>query len=134
LGRGLRRGLRRHRPRRAARDRRRARPGGRGMSATTGREPRATRDLDGAPQPPLRDPYLDLALDGVHAIEASAGTGKTYTLATLVVRLVVERGLRVGQVLAVTFTEAATQELRSRIRARLSLAGELVGTPRAADA
>src|SRR5690606_25805321 len=63
----------------------------------------------------------------VHAIEASAGTGKTYTLATLVVRLVVERGLRVGQVLAVTFTEAATQELRSRIRARLLLAGELVG-------
>ena len=81
-----------------------------------------------------RDPYLDLALDGVHAIEASAGTGKTYTLATLVVRLVVERGLRVGQVLAVTFTEAATQELRSRIRARLLLAGELVGTPLTADA
>ncbi|MGY1410786.1 UvrD-helicase domain-containing protein [Luteimonas sp. A611] len=80
------------------------------------------------------DPYLDLALDGVHAIEASAGTGKTYTLATLVVRLVVERGLRVGQVLAVTFTEAATQELRSRIRARLLLAGELVGAPLAADA
>ncbi|TKS53307.1 exodeoxyribonuclease V subunit beta [Luteimonas yindakuii] len=81
-----------------------------------------------------RDPYLDLALDGVHAIEASAGTGKTFTLATLVARLVVERGLRVGQVLAVTFTEAATQELRSRIRARLLLAGELVGTSPAADA
>ncbi|MEN1930002.1 exodeoxyribonuclease V subunit beta [Luteimonas sp. MJ250] len=80
------------------------------------------------------DPYLDLALDGVHAIEASAGTGKTFTLATLVVRLVVEGGLRVGQVLAVTFTEAATQELRSRIRARLLLAGELVGTPPATDA
>ncbi|MGY0652807.1 UvrD-helicase domain-containing protein [Luteimonas sp. A537] len=81
-----------------------------------------------------RDPYLDLALDGVHAIEASAGTGKTFTLATLVVRLVVERGLRVGQVLAVTFTEAATQELRSRIRARLLLAEQLVGATLAADA
>ncbi|HRN62139.1 MAG TPA: exodeoxyribonuclease V subunit beta, partial [Luteimonas sp.] len=81
-----------------------------------------------------RDPYLDLALDGVHAIEASAGTGKTFTLATLVVRLVVERGLRVGQVLAVTFTEAATQELRSRIRARLLLAEQLVGATPAADA
>lgn len=80
-----------------------------------------------------RDPYLDLALDGVHAIEASAGTGKTFTLATLVVRLVVERGLRVGQVLAVTFTEAATQELRSRIRARLLLAEQLVGAAPAAD-
>ncbi|MBJ6981991.1 exodeoxyribonuclease V subunit beta [Luteimonas sp. MC1572] len=83
---------------------------------------------------PARDPYLDLALDGVHAIEASAGTGKTFTLATLVVRLVVERGLRVGQVLAVTFTEAATQELRSRIRARLLLAEELVGATPAANA
>ncbi|WP_234446537.1 exodeoxyribonuclease V subunit beta [Luteimonas sp. MC1750] len=80
------------------------------------------------------DPYLELALDGVHAIEASAGTGKTFTLATLVVRLVVERGLRVCHVLAVTFTEAATQELRSRIRARLLLAEQLVGTPPPADA
>jgi len=77
-----------------------------------------------------RDPYLDLPLDGVQAIEASAGTGKTFTLATLVVRLVVERGLRIGEVLAVTFTEAATQELRARIRARLLLAASL---PEAAD-
>ena len=68
------------------------------------------------------DPYLTLPLDGVRAIEASAGTGKTFTLATLVVRLVVERDLRIGQILAVTFTEAATQELRTRIRARLLLA------------
>jgi exodeoxyribonuclease V beta subunit len=83
---------------------------------------------------PARDPYLDLALDGVHAIEASAGTGKTFTLATLVVRLVVERGLRVSQVLAVTFTEAATQELRSRIRARLLLAEQLVGAAPTAGA
>ena len=81
-----------------------------------------------------QDPYLALALDGVHAIEASAGTGKTFTLATLVVRLVVERGLRVGEVLAVTFTEAATQELRSRIRARLLLAERLVGATPEADA
>src|SRR5690606_4997652 len=82
---------------------------------------------------PAGDPYLGLALDGVHVIEASAGTGKTYTLATLVVRLVVERGLRVGQVLAVTFTEAATQELRKRIRERLLLACGLAGTPPASD-
>ncbi|MEN1958122.1 exodeoxyribonuclease V subunit beta [Luteimonas changyuni] len=88
----------------------------------------------GATRASGRDPYLDLALEGVHAIEASAGTGKTFTLATLVVRLVVERGLRVGQVLAVTFTEAATQELRNRIRARLLLAEQLVGAAPAADA
>jgi exodeoxyribonuclease V beta subunit len=77
----------------------------------------------------VRDPYLDLPLDGVRTIEASAGTGKTFTLATLVVRLVVEAGLQVGQVLAVTFTEAATQELRSRIRARLQLAADLADAP-----
>jgi exodeoxyribonuclease V beta subunit len=72
------------------------------------------------------DPYLALPLDGVRAIEASAGTGKTFTLATLVVRLVVERQLHIGQILAVTFTEAATQELRHRIRKRLLQAASLV--------
>ncbi len=69
-----------------------------------------------------RDPWLALPLDGVRLIEASAGTGKTYTLATLVTRLVVERSLRIGEILAVTYTEAATQELRKRIRERLQLA------------
>ena len=78
--------------------------------------PLPVRDAD-APH----DPYLDLPLSGLHLIEASAGTGKTYTLATLVTRLVVERGLRMGQILAVTFTEAATQELRERLRRRLLL-------------
>ena len=68
------------------------------------------------------DPYLSLCLRGVHLIEASAGTGKTFTLATLVTRLVVEQGLRIGQILTVTYTEAATQELRKRIRERLQLA------------
>ena len=60
------------------------------------------------------DAYLELELDGLQLIEASAGTGKTFTLATLVTRLVVERGLTLGQILAVTFTEAATQEQRAR--------------------
>ena len=81
-----------------------------------------------------RDPYLDLRLDGLRLIEASAGTGKTYTLATLVTRLVIERGLRVGQILAVTFTEAATQELRERLRQRLQLAARLAARPEDADA
>ncbi|KRG37888.1 exodeoxyribonuclease V subunit beta [Stenotrophomonas panacihumi] len=75
------------------------------------------------------DPYLDLPLEGLRLIEASAGTGKTFTLATLATRLVVEHGWRVGELLAVTFTEAATQELRKRIRERLALAARLVGTP-----
>ncbi|GHC03949.1 exodeoxyribonuclease V subunit beta [Thermomonas carbonis] len=80
-----------------------------------------------------RDPYLDLPLDGLQLIEASAGTGKTFTLATLVTRLVVERGLRIGQILAVTFTEAATQELRKRIRERLQLTLDLLDAPAADD-
>ena len=75
---------------------------------------------------PAREPYLARALDGVQLIEASAGTGKTYTLATLFTRLIVEQRLRMGQVLAVTYTEAATQELRKRIRERLALAADLV--------
>ncbi|SBV37389.1 Exodeoxyribonuclease V, beta subunit [uncultured Stenotrophomonas sp.] len=81
---------------------------------------------------PSRDPYLDLPLSGLRLIEASAGTGKTFTLATLFTRLVVERGLRMGQILAVTFTDAATQELRRRIRERLALAARLVDAEPAA--
>ncbi|WP_058836098.1 UvrD-helicase domain-containing protein [Luteimonas abyssi] len=75
------------------------------------------------------DPFLALPLTGTHLIEASAGTGKTFTLATLVTRLVIEQRLRIGQILAVTFTEAATQELRKRIRERLALAARLVDVP-----
>lgn len=74
------------------------------------------------------DPYLTLPLHGVRLIEASAGTGKTFTLATLVTRLIVERDLRIGTILVVTFTEAATQELRKRIRERLEHAAALVGS------
>ncbi|WDS35271.1 exodeoxyribonuclease V subunit beta [Pseudoxanthomonas sp.] len=74
-----------------------------------------------------QDPYLTLPLTGTRLIEASAGTGKTFTLATLVTRLVVERRLRIGQILAVTFTEAATQELRKRIRERLAVAVRVIG-------
>ena len=52
-------------------------------------------------------------------LEASAGTGKTYTLALLFLRLLLERRLAVDQILVVTFTRAATGELRDRIRRRL---------------
>lgn len=76
-------------------------------------------------RPLTQEAFLDLPLDGVRLIEASAGTGKTFTLATLATRLVIERGLRVGEVLAVTYTEAATQELRERLRLRLDLAARL---------
>lgn len=51
-------------------------------------------------------------------IEASAGTGKTYTIATLVLRLVAQ-GFPIESILVVTFTEAAAAELKLRIRTRL---------------
>ncbi len=63
-------------------------------------------------------------LDGANLIEASAGTGKTYTIAGLFLRLVVEARLGVEQILVVTFTVAATEELRGRIRSRLKEALE----------
>lgn len=58
-------------------------------------------------------------LDGLNLIEAGAGTGKTYTLAGLYLRLVIEKRIPVENILVVTFTEAATQELKERIRNRL---------------
>jgi len=56
---------------------------------------------------------------GVNLIEASAGTGKTFALAMLALRFVVEIGLPVERLLVVTFTKAATAELKDRIRRRL---------------
>jgi exodeoxyribonuclease V beta subunit len=64
---------------------------------------------------------ITVDLRGRVLIEASAGTGKTYTIATLYVRLLLERELDVASILVVTFTRAATAELRDRIRARLVL-------------
>lgn len=61
-----------------------------------------------------------LPLFGTSLVEASAGTGKTHALSTLFVRLLLERGLTVERILVLTFTEAATLELKDRIRRRLS--------------
>lgn len=52
-------------------------------------------------------------------IEASAGTGKTYTIVGLFVRLLIEKGLDIDQILVMTFTKKATSELRERIFERL---------------
>ena len=62
---------------------------------------------------------LHCRLDGISLIEASAGTGKTWNICGLYLRLLLERGLPVQQILVVTFTNAATAELRERIRQRL---------------
>lgn len=71
---------------------------------------------------------LTFPLHGSQLIEASAGTGKTFTISALYLRLVLGHGGEQGfgrellppQVLVVTFTDAATKELRERIRTRLA--------------
>lgn len=57
-----------------------------------------------------------VALKDTNLIEASAGTGKTYSIAILVLRLVLEKKLSVKEILMVTFTKAAVAELEERIR------------------
>jgi len=70
--------------------------------------------------------HTTVALSGINLIEASAGTGKTYAIASLYLRLLVESELLPEQILVVTYTEAATQELRSRIRNRIREALEVM--------
>jgi exodeoxyribonuclease V beta subunit len=65
---------------------------------------------------------LAVVLSGTNLIEASAGTGKTQTITTLYLRLVLEQRLTPADILVVTYTNAATAELRTRIRDRLALA------------
>ncbi len=73
-------------------------------------------------------------LPGVTVLEASAGTGKTYQITNLVVRLVAEHGLRMAQILVVTFTRAATAELKDRIRERLAQAAQALRSGTSSDA
>jgi len=80
---------------------------------------------------------ITFPLHGTRLIEASAGTGKTYTIAALYLRLVLghggERGfsraLTPPEILVVTFTNAATEELRDRIRRRLTEAAAFFTHP-----
>ncbi len=62
---------------------------------------------------------VKMELDGYALVEASAGTGKTYGITSLYLRLIMEEGLLPGQILVVTFTRAATEELVMKIRQRL---------------
>ena len=72
---------------------------------------------------------LDLSAGGRILIEASAGTGKTWTIAVLYLRLLLERGLSPRQIVVATFSEAAAQELRERIRQRVQQALRWASTP-----
>ncbi len=64
---------------------------------------------------------LSCPIFGLHLLEASAGTGKTFSIEHIFVRLILE-GIEIGQILAVTFTRAAMRELKARIRSNLEKA------------
>ena len=71
---------------------------------------------------------------GMTLLQASAGTGKTFTIAALTTRYVAEAGLPIDRLLVITFTRMATGELRERVRDRLvrahdGLADILAGGP-----
>ena len=68
-------------------------------------------------------------LDGAHLVAASAGTGKTYNIQNIYARLIMEKGLRVSQIQVMTFTEAATKELRERLRTVLTDVHTRIMTP-----
>ena len=74
------------------------------------------------PELPHRFELAAVPLTGRQVIEASAGTGKTRTITGLVLRLVLEAGVAIENILVVTYTVAATEELRERIRALLAAA------------
>ena len=75
-----------------------------------------------------------IPLDAPTLVEASAGTGKTYTITTYFVRAILERDLTPEQILVVTYTKAATAELRVRTRERILTAIALLdGAPNDGD-
>jgi exodeoxyribonuclease V beta subunit len=77
---------------------------------------------------------LTTGLEGTNLIEASAGTGKTYAITGLVLRLILESDVPIHQILVVTFTEAATSELKDRIRKRIREAVDVFSGGKTDDA
>jgi len=75
---------------------------------------------------------------GMTLLEASAGTGKTFTIAALTTRYIAEKAMPIDRLLVITFTRMATGELRERVRERLvsafdGLAGVMAGAAPAVD-
>ncbi len=62
---------------------------------------------------------FDVSFSGIHLVEASAGTGKTYNITSLYIRALIELDITVGNILVVTYTEAATKELKDRLLERI---------------
>jgi exodeoxyribonuclease V beta subunit len=63
-----------------------------------------------------------IRLDGKNLIEASAGTGKTYSVSLLALRLILEKGINADKILMVTFAEAAAAEMAERMRLFVKMA------------
>jgi len=76
---------------------------------------------------------ISLPLHGRQLIEASAGTGKTFSITRIYLRLLLEKQLDVRSILVMTFTRAATEELRGRIAGELRHALDGWGNPDVAD-
>ncbi len=76
-------------------------------------------DKNGQKSLPTFEPNKYPLNPGLRFIEASAGTGKTFALAHLVLRLLTEKKQSANEILVVTFTEAAAAELKGRITTRL---------------
>ncbi len=79
---------------------------------------------------------FDIAADlapGTTLLEASAGTGKTWTIAALVTKHVALGEVGLDEMLVVTFTRAASQELRERVRRQLDEAVQLLADPALRD-
>jgi exodeoxyribonuclease V beta subunit len=72
----------------------------------------------------------DIQISGLNLIEASAGTGKTWTIAALYIRLMLERCMKPEEILVVTYTRAATSELKERIRHRIITTLEMFNSGR----
>lgn len=72
-------------------------------------------------------------LEGAYLIEACAGTGKTYAIAFLTLRLLIEKELKIGEILVLTYTNNATDELRERIRSFIQKGIETLSGKREGD-
>ena len=85
----------------------------------TGRDPRRFADFEVTGPLPR----------GTTLLEASAGTGKTWTIGALVARYVIDAGVDLRDILVITFGRAASQELRERVRQQLVEAEQLLARP-----
>ena len=76
---------------------------------------------------------FEISFSGINLVEASAGTGKTYNIASLYIRALIEQDIPVRKILVVTYTEAATKELKDRLLKRIRESIIVLKTDRVSD-